>query len=258
MPSAPNRAEQPGFMQQQYAFAARIRDPQNAPLPTGIESRRMDVYEELLYNNIHDFLSNAFPVLRQLHDDEKWHALVRDYFAIHRARTPLFHEMPREFLYYLQDERGKREGDYPFMLQLAHYEWIELELLTAEDNLPDCDIHGDLLNGMPLLSPLTRILSYQYAVHQICPDHIPQQTDETPTHLLVYRDSQDRVGFIELNPVTARLLQLLTEQPKKSGEQLLQQIAAELQHPNPQTVVDGGSEILRDLKRRDIILGTRI
>ncbi len=257
MPSAPNRAEQPGFMQQQYAFAARIRDPQNTPPPAGIEARRMDLYEELFYNNIHDFLSNAFPVLRKLHDDEKWHALARDYFAIHRAHTPLFHEMPREFLHYLQDERGEHEGDYPFMLQLAHYEWIELELLTTEENVPGCDADGDLLSGIPLLSPHTRILSYPYAVHKIGPDHIPQQPDEAPTHLLVYRDSQDKVGFIELNPVTARLLQLLTEQPDRSGEKLLLQIAAELQHPNPQTVVDGGSEILSDLKQRDIILGTK-
>ena len=258
MPGVPNKAEQPTFMQHQYAFAARIRDPQNAPAPAGVDARRMDVYEELFYNNIHDFLSNAFPVLRKLHDDEKWHALVRDYFATHRAHTPLFHEMPREFLQYLQDERGEREGDYPFMLQLAHYEWIELELLTSEDVVPDCDTEGDLLSGSPVLSPLTRILSYHYAVHKIGPAHIPQQADGEPTHLLVYRDSQDRVSFIELNPVTARLLQLISEQPQKNGEQLLQQIAAELQHPNPQTVIDGGSEILRDLKQRDIILGTKI
>jgi len=257
MPNVHNTAEQPTFMQRQYAFAARIRDPQNAPAPADVEPRRMDVYEELFYNNIQDFLANAFPVLRKLHDDEKWHALVRDYFATHRAHTPLFHEMPREFLHYLQNERGEREGDYPFMLQLAHYEWIELELLTAEDKLPDYDADGDLLSGSPVLSPLTRILSYHYAVQQIGPEHIPQQADETPTHLLVYRDLNDKIGFIELNPVTARLLQLITDQTERNGKELLEQIATELHHPNPQTVIDGGNGILRDLKQRHIILGTR-
>jgi hypothetical protein len=257
MPSVPDTSAQPAFMQRQYAFAARIRDPQNAPAPADIDSRRMDVYEELFYNNIQEFLTNAFPVLRKLHDDEKWHAIVRDYFATHRAHTPLFHEMPREFLHYLQDERGEREGDYPFMLQLAHYEWIELELLTAEDNISNCDSEGDLLNGSLVLSPLTRILSYHYAVQKIGPDHIPQQPDETSTHLLVYRDLKDAIGFIELNPVTARLLQLISEHSAQNGQQLLEQIAAELQHPNPQTVIDGGHEILRDLKQRDIILGTK-
>jgi hypothetical protein len=257
MPGAHNQAELPVFMQHQYAFAARIRDPENAPAPADIEPRRMAVYAELFYNNIQDFLANAFPVLRKIHPDQQWHALVRDYFATHRARTPLFHELPREFLQYLNEERGERADDYPFMLELAHYEWIELELLTAGDELPACDTEGDLLSGRPVLSPLTRILSYHYAVQRIGPDNIPTKPDETLTHLLVYRDANDAIGFIELNPVTARLLQRVTGQPESSSEQLLRQIAAELQHPNPQTVIEGGSEILHDLQRRDIILGIK-
>lgn len=258
MHHASSTAELPAFMQQQYAFAARIRDPLHAPAPADVPARRMALYEELFYNNINEALANAFPVLRKLHDDAQWHALVRDYFSTHRARTPLFHQLAQEFLDYLQHERSSVAGDYPFLLELAHYEWVELELLSAEDSLPPCNPDGNLLDNIPLLSPLTRLLSYHYALHKIGPDHIPLQADDTPTHLLVNRDSQDRVGFMELNPVTARLLQLISEQPDMNGKQLLQQIAVELQHPNPQTVIDGGGAILRNLKQRDIILGTRI
>jgi hypothetical protein len=256
MQSAPNREGLPRFMQQQYAFAAYIRDPQHAAAPADVAERRMAAYAELFYNNIHDFLSNAFPVLRRIHTEEAWHALVRDYFATHRAHTPLFHEMPREFLHYLEREREPHEGDYPFMPELAHYEWIELELLTAEEAIPEHHANGDLLAEVPVLSPLTRILSYHYAVHQIGPDNIPGKPGSELTHLLVYRDRQDEIGFIELNPVTTRLLQLLQEGPHHSGRQLLEQIAAELNHPNAQTVIEGGRAILIDLLQRDIILGT--
>jgi hypothetical protein len=254
---ASSTAEQPAFMQRQYEFAARIREPQHAPAPADVAPRRMALYEELFYNNIHECLSNAFPVLRALHSDDDWHLLVRDYFVSHRARTPLFYQMPREFLYYLQHERGAGEGDYPFTLELAHYEWIELELLTAEETPPHYHAGGDLLGSAPVLSPLTRLLNYRYAVHQIGPDNIPLHPGEHDTHLLVYRDLQDKVGFIELNMVSARLLQHISEQPQASGRQLLEQIATELNHPNPQTVITGGSEILRDLQQREIILGTR-
>lgn len=256
MQSAPDREGLPRFMQQQYAFAARIRDPDHAPAPADVAERRMTTYAELFYNNINDALSNAFPVLRRIHEDEAWHALVRDYFASHRARTPLFHEMPREFLHYLEHERGNREGDYPFLLELAHYEWIELELLTAGDALPPHRGDGDLLQDSPLLSPLCRLLSYRYAVHKIGPKHIPQQAGSEPTLLLVYRDLNDEIGFIELNPVTARLLQRLQEEPQYNGRQLLEQIAAELNHPNPHIVIEGGRAILDNLRQRDIILGT--
>lgn len=257
MQRAPNAAKQPAFMQRQYEFAARIRDPQHATAPADVAPRRMALYQELFYNNIHDSLSNAFPVLRKIHHDASWPALVRDYFISHRARTPLFHQMALEFIDYLQHERGVVKGDYPFMLELAHYEWIELELLTAEETLPHCHAEGDLLSGTPVISPLTRLLNYRYAVHEISPDNIPLHPGDTDTHLLVYRDLQDKVGFIELNPVSARLLQLINEQPQTCGRQLLEQIATELQHPNPQTVITGGSEILRDLQQREIILGTR-
>lgn len=240
MQHAHKHDELPHFIQRQYEFALRIRDPQHAPAPADVDPKRMAAYEELFYNNINESLSNSFPVLRKLHDDERWHALVRDYFTSHRARTPLFHEMPREFLIYLEQGHEEQNGDYPFLLELAHYEWIELELLTADETVPEHDARGDLLNGPPLLSPLTRLLSYHYPVHQIGPENIPQQPGVEPTHLLVYRDLEDEIGFMELNPVTARLLQLISEQPQLSGRELLEQIATELDHPNTQTVIDGG------------------
>lgn len=257
MPPAHKQPSMPRFMQRQYEFAARIRDPQHAPAPVDVSTKRMAAYEELFYNNIHECLSNAFPVLRKIHDDEAWHALLRDYFATHRSRTPLFHEMPREFLFYLQEEHDAHNGDYPFMLELAHYEWVELELLTAEETLPVAIARGDLLIGSPVLSPLTRLMSYHYPVHRIAPDNIPEQPSEPPNHLLAYRDRSDRIGFMELNPATARLVQLIDEQPQLSGRELLKQIASELNHPNPQTVIEGGRDILDELKQRDIILGTQ-
>ena len=36
-----------------------------------------------------------------------------------------------------------------------------------------------------------------------------------------------------------------------------QRIAAELQHPQPQTVIDAGAAVLFDLQGRDIVLGVR-
>ncbi len=51
------------FIQQQYDFAAHIRNPEQNPAPAGIEDRRMGIYRELFYNNVEGFLSNGFPVL---------------------------------------------------------------------------------------------------------------------------------------------------------------------------------------------------
>ncbi len=39
---------------------------------------------------------------------------------------------------------------------------------------------------------------------------------------------------------------------------MMLQIAAELSHPNPETVVEGGQDILERLWRKDVVLGTHI
>ena len=115
----------------QRRFAARIRDPQQA-LPPGIATERMAIYEELFFNNLDGFISSGFPVLRQLFDEPRWHRLVRAFMREHRCRTPYFSQLGEEFIGWLQDGYRAEEGDPPFLLELAHYEWVELALSLAE------------------------------------------------------------------------------------------------------------------------------
>ena len=253
-----DKADMSDYKQTQYAFAAHIRDPQQHPCPPDVEDRRMNIYRELFYNNVESFMAGSFPVLRQIMTDAQWHPLIREYFSRHKAKTPLFPEMPREFLQYLQEEREPDDDDPPFLLELAHYEWVELALSLAdeENNTDQITPDGDLLTEHPVLSSLAWPLRYHYPVHQIGPDYQPDKPSDVSTFIVVYRNRNDEVGFLEINPVTARLLQLLSEHPTESGRRLLEQIATEINHTNPETVVQGGLAILQDLQARDIILGT--
>ncbi len=254
-----SRTERPDFIRRQYEFAAHIRDPKHRPAPTDVEDRRMGIYRELFYNNVEGFMSSTFPVMHRILDDVAWHALIRDYFNRHRAHTPLFLEMPREFLNYLENERGEHPEDLPFLQELAHYEWVELALSVADERLDpeQFDPDGDLMTGSPVLSPLAWHLTYRYPVHRIGPDYQPDAPGDAPTHLVVYRDRQDEVGFIEINPVTKRLLELVESATDATGEELLRTIAQELSHPQPEVVVGAGREIFNSLHHKDIIPGTR-
>ena len=247
------------FRELQYQFTRHIRDPENAPVPADIEDRRMQIYRDLLYNNVEDFLASGFPVLRRITSDEDWHDMVRDYFRSHLARTPLFPKMTQEFLQYLDTERGERDSDYPFMKELAHYEWLELAISIDSRELDDIEANqdGDLMKAPAVLSPLAWPFVYSYPVHKISPDFLPLEPGPQATYLVVYRDRNDDVGFLELNPVSARLLELIQSETGQSGEEMLFQIAAEIQHPDPQVVVNGGAEILQAMKAKDILLGTR-
>lgn len=252
-------AEHTDFRRMQYEFAAHIRNPEHEPAPSGIEDRRLSIYRELFFSNVSKLLAGTFPVLHQILGDERWQRLARDFYAHHGSHTPYFLEIPREFLEYLENEREGRADDPPFMLELAHYEWVELALSVADEeaNLEGIDRDGDLLAERPVVSPLAWSLAYRFPVHRLSPTFQPSEPSEQPTFVVVYRNLGDEVGFIEINAVTARLIELLEDDGDQTGGQVLERIAAELNHPHPETVISGGQQILEDLRQKDIILGTR-
>ena len=254
------KTDLPDFQKHQFAFTAAIRDPNHVQTPDGIEERRMSVYRELVYNNIEDLLANFFPVLKQIIPEARWHEIVRDFVANHKSKTPIFMKLAEEFVGFLQSEFSPKSDDPEFLVELAHYEWVEMAIDTAieEPEWDQINRDGDLMSGAPYLSPLIWSLSYHYPVHRIGPDNLPTQPQET--YLLVYRDNTDEVQFMEINPVSAHLLNALKmnqqNETKRAGMQLLQQIADEMQHPNPGVVISGGLQIMQEWLKRDILLGT--
>lgn len=248
----------PDFRAVQLEFAAHLRHPILNPAPADVEPRRMRIYAELFYNNIERFLANSFPVLRSVLGDARWHARVRDFIHRHASTSPFFQEIPQEFLEFLAD-RGAALHDPPFLLELAHYEWVELALDLDEDDVPELNIdrEGDLLVGRPVVSPLAWSLCYRFPVHRIGPALQPTEAPPEPTFLVVYRNREDRVGFLESNRATARLLEILNGNDALTGAVALASIADELPMVERQTVLAGGRQTLERLRDCDIILGTR-
>ena len=253
-------AELPEFQKKQFAFAAHIRDPEHVPAPEGVEDRRMAIYRELFFNNIRNLLANMFPVLRKLHSDDKWHGLIRLFMQRHRAETPYFLQLPQEFLEFLQTEYTLQDDDFAFLIELAHYEYIELAMSISEDvnDLTDVDPAGDLLENVPVKSKLAWVYAYQYPVHRISVDYIPEGPAEQAVFLAVYRRGDDSVGFLELNPMTARLLELVGENKSmQSGETLLRSLAEEIKYNDVDALIQHGSSALEEMRDLEILTGSR-
>ena len=70
---------------------------------------------------------------------------------------------------------------------------------------------GDLLNGVPVKSPLAWAFAYRFPVHRISPDFLPTEPESEPVYLALYRGSDDSVGFLELNAVFQILARLVHE-----------------------------------------------
>lgn len=241
------------FQDKQRAFAGYIRNPQHNPIPDGVNAERMAIYSDLFFNNIDGFLASCFPVLRTLLDDSQWQLLARDFFATHWCKTPYFSEIAEEFLLYLQNERDTT-NDYPFIVELAHYEWVEMAVSIAKEELR--------INTLPLVeladktisvSPLAWVLAYHYPVHKLSPDYLPQTAPEQATFLIVHRDVNYNVHFLTITPLTYRLLTIIQENRSIVTTECLKQLASENQYPNPNLIITQGLQVLTELVSRHII-----
>lgn len=240
------------LQQQQANFTAFIRDPLHQPMPSGVKPERMAMYAELIFNNVESFLSSNFPVIKTILTEPQWQALVRDFFIQHRSTTPYFVEIPEEFLGYLQDER-QNPGDFPFLLELAHYEWVEMALSVAQETPTINPPINDLLNTCIQLSPLAWVLAYQYPVQQISPDYLPIDAPEQPTFLVIYRDQQDMVKFLGISLMTYQLLNLIQTQAGGVARDYLRQLQSAMPQYDLPTIVAGGEQVLAELFEKNII-----
>lgn len=140
------------------------------------------MYRELFFNNIAGLLGGNFPVIRRTLDevmDGAFGALL----CRARSRTPLFPEIAREFIRFLE-AREDTSGDPPWLAELAHYEWIELAVQVDDSPLPAHDPDGDLLEGVPVVSPWIRTQAYRWPVHTSGLSHRPMTPPAEPTLLL--------------------------------------------------------------------------
>ena len=238
------------FQRYQLEFTAHIRNPSANKKPAQVYDAGMAVYREIVFTNIFNAVSACFPVCVQVLGKNAWNKLVRQFFANYQATSPIFREIPQQFLQFLNTV-----GNLPaYFQQLAHYEWVELAINTQQIEAAKLSKKMNLLDEKPILAPAHRLLEYDYAVHKISKRNPPKATEKT--YLLVFRNSEFKVKFVELNPTTYQLLRLIQEN-NMTGKQALVRLAKDIKHPDTDAVIQFGVEILSDLANQGAIIGSK-
>jgi hypothetical protein len=218
----------------------------------------MNIYNELLFNNIEGFLLSCFPVARRVLGKRAWTRLARAFFAQHRCHSPYFRQIPEEFLAWLQAADDMLAATPDWLIELLHYEWIELALSVSnlDEGVDRGDPLGDPIDGRPVVNPVSATLAYRYPVHRIGARFKPTPEQASPTCFLVFRDAEFQVRFTLTNATTARLVELLRP-GTRSGRAALLELAAELRHTDPAALLAFGAGVLADLRAQGMIVGAR-
>lgn len=246
----------PLFQQQQRQLLHYLRQPQTTQIPAGFAPERLAVYADLLYNKFDESLTACFPVIHRILSPADWRSLLLDFIAGHRCLTPYYRQIPDEFVQYLQQERD-RADDLPFLAELAHFEWIELQLSIAESEPITITplTREQLLSGTIVFAPVMQLLHYQWPVQDIGPHALPTEPPAATTHILGFCDSDEQVRFIALNPATAYLIELLNN--GLTGQQALQAMRGELTNAQFIELTRFGLNTLLDLHHQGAIIGVR-
>jgi uncharacterized protein len=237
------------FQEYQIAFTAHIRNPAQHKKPAKVNPERMAVYRHAVFNNIAESVSVCFPVCQKVVGKRAWHQLMRGFVIHYPSTSPMFREIPKQFLDYLNTVADAP----PYLQALAHYEWVELAIGTLETTSYPASKTTNLIDETPLLASASMLLRYDYPVHKISARHKPKTPEAT--YLFVFRNNAFEVKFIELNPMTYQLLSLIQEE-NLTGRQALTRLATKLNHPDTDAIIQFGAAILEDLAVQEAIIGS--
>ncbi|MCI3879340.1 DNA-binding domain-containing protein [Acinetobacter higginsii] len=199
------KARQISFHTTQRQFCDWIRDPE-LELPQNFSAHRMQVYRDLLFNNVCSFINLVFPVARSILPEQQWQQLLAEFFQKSQCQSPLYNDISLQFREYLTEQQHPILQQYPWLAELLQYEWLELYLDTVEIESPTLtkDKNWQLITQV-------WILAYQYPVYNWTTTTRLEQVEHAPSAIMVWRDDLDQVCVEPLSPLFAMLLEQLNQ-----------------------------------------------
>lgn len=234
------------------SVADAVRFPER-PAPAGMADDRLAVYRELVLNNIRSFIRSAFPVLRSIVGDGPWDDKIAAFVADCALHSPYFIDIPKAFYDWLVEHAA----DLPaFAVELAYYEWLELELyrrqLPLPQDAPNIDVSA-LMTYRWRLSECSELVACRYPVHQLSVSQQWQEPPAEPTFLALYRDQLGHVQFMQLSALSMAVLQLLQAQPQSVAE-LQTQLAPLVPQLTPVDLQQGICQLLLQTAAQGCVL----
>jgi len=207
------------------------------------QGEAMLTYRELARMSLIEPLETMFPVLKALLESEaRWDPCVQAFLDARLLRSGHYRDIAPTFLSWLASTGWDQER-WPFLLELAHAELLEVLVARFPDGDPIEGLHAEPSPGdLVVLEAATQIVSYRHAVHQVT--EAAPVPEARPTHLLAFRNGEGEPRLMELTPATAALL--VQAQSRPLGE-----AAAALHIPDLAPVL----KLLNDLHRDGAIAG---
>ncbi len=239
---------------QQSKLANYCRDGVTPDDLIDINKDNLYQYRRLCFNIASDIIETAYPITFSYLNKDVWEELVTEYFKEHKCQTTQVWRMPLEFYGYCIEKNIGEKLNIPFLNDLLHFEWLELEVHTMEDiEYPKFTENGDWVNDKIAMNPEHKLIQLMYPVHTTAPSE-ELTAKKGDYFLLIYREKESgNVQFVDLSMFYTYILENI-----KNGV-LLKDILVEanslFQINDIKLLKDRSIEFMNDLKNRNFIVG---
>lgn len=174
---------------------------------------RLLTYRGLARNALEDPLPDCFPITHTLLEGaELWDACLDAFLASRTIQSPYYRDVNPAFVTWLANSTWGQDR-WPFLLQLAHFEYIEVEILRWPDDPLSKELKTKpTADGQVVFGGATRNLAYAYRVHEATKEDPEPTAGET--FLLGYRDTEGDFNYSELSAhASAFLARCMEDEP---------------------------------------------
>ncbi len=205
-----------------------------------VKEKGIRYYRELIFNIAHDTITNAYPILTDFLGNEQMQTLINNFYTHHHCQTYQVWRMPEEFKDFVTQSETALIEKYPFIPDLLHFEWIEIEVfMMPDETFPKYQKSGNILKDKLVLNPEIKILALQYPVHFLHPSKITEK-EKGQYFVLVHRHPESKeVVFTNLNALGVKIILHLNGEPLSIDEieqKIVQQPSLKLKNQIKQLV----------------------
>jgi len=232
-----------------------------------IDKWGVELYADLLNYGHHDVMKSIFPLCAKLLG-KKWDGIVDDYLHTCPPNHFNLNRTAKRFPKYVENSLDDERKRFPYLAELADYEWIEMELLELEldQDLPKSEL-GNLespehfTNYRPVVNPAMIMRHYQYPIIAIAErieasKHKPTKVKPGESDVVVFRSPETNgCRFLSVGPVAAKIIETARDSRMTYAE-LISMAVSMNANDDPTRVVADFLELVEHLQTNQLFLGS--
>ncbi len=166
-----------------------------------IDRAGVELYAELLNYGHHGVMSSIYPLCEKLLG-KVWQGAVELYLEECPPNHYNLNRMAKRFPEFVMEHLPEQIERFPFLGELADYEWVEMELLEYNEDTPRSDLASlqspsEFAQYAPIVNPASIIRHYQFPIIEIASKienskRKPAKVRARKSYVVTYRESEDK------------------------------------------------------------------